>query len=65
MRQNFKGGVYWDEFAETCSDTSRKYGAQDSLHISNFKSQKCFIGFFYNFIIDYTLCRFRIAMIAS
>ena len=26
MRRDFKGSVYWDEFAETCSNTSRAVG---------------------------------------
>ena len=26
MRRDFEGGVYWDEFAETCGDISRVAG---------------------------------------
>ena len=28
MRRHFKGGVYWDGFAETCGDISRAAGFQ-------------------------------------
>ena len=28
MRRDFKGDIYWDELAETCSDISRAAGFQ-------------------------------------
>ena len=33
MRRDFEGGVYWDEYAETCGEISKKYGILVKVHV--------------------------------
>ena len=48
MRQDFEGGVYWDELADKCSDISRAAGFQGAARfrgntVINFITLVCMI----------------------